>query len=116
MSNEKKSIYEMLEEDIMASDLSEAEKAAKLSRLIQVRSKQVNIMLVGATGSGKSSTINAMFDMNVAKVGVGVDPETSCISKFELDNLIKYLCFIIAFSNAGPRFVIFVGANCQKKE
>ena len=88
MSEEKKTIYELLEADIMNSDLPEAEKAAKLSRLIQVRSKQVNIMLVGATGSGKSSTINAMFDMNVAKVGVGVDPETSIISKFELDNLI----------------------------
>ena len=88
MSEEKKSIYELLEADIMNSDLTEAEKAAKLSRLIQVRSKQVNIMLVGATGSGKSSTINAMFDMNVAKVGVGVDPETSCIAKFDLDNLV----------------------------
>ena len=88
MNEEKKNIYEVLEADIMNSDLSEAEKEARLSRLIQVRSKQVNIMLVGATGSGKSSTINAMFDMNVAKVGIGVDPETSYISKFELDNLI----------------------------
>lgn len=87
MSQEKKNIYELLEADITNSNLSEAEKAAKLSRLIQVRSKQVNIMLVGATGSGKSSTVNAMFDMNVAKVGVGVDPETTCISKFVLDNL-----------------------------
>ena len=87
MSEQKKSIYELLEADIMNSDLSEAEKAAKLSRLIQVRSKHVNIMLVGATGSGKSSTVNAVFNMNVAKVGVGVDPETTCISKFDLDNL-----------------------------
>ena len=88
MSEEKKTIYELLEADIMNSNLPEAEKVAKLSRLIQVRSKQVNILLVVATGSGKSSTINAMFDMNVAKVGVGVDPETSIISKFDLDNLV----------------------------
>ena len=87
MEQEKKNIYEILEGDIMNSDLTEAEKNAKLSRLLQVRNKQVNIMLVGATGSGKSSTINAMFDMNVAKVGVGVDPETSSITKYVLDNL-----------------------------
>jgi predicted GTPase len=43
---------------------------------------------VGATGSGKSSTINALFNMDVATVGVGVDPETNTISKYELDNLI----------------------------
>ena len=88
MEQEKKNIYEVLEDDIMNSDLSESEKNARLSRLIQVRSKQVNIMLVGATGSGKSSTINALFDMNVAKVGVGVDPETNSITKYELENLI----------------------------
>ena len=41
--------------------------------------ENVNLLLVGATGSGKSSTINAMFNMQVAKVGVGVDPETACI-------------------------------------
>lgn len=33
-------------------------------------------MITGATGSGKSSTINALFNMEVAKVGVGVNPET----------------------------------------
>lgn len=86
--NGSKSIYELLEEDIMASDIPEAEKTRRLSRLIKIRSKKVNIMLVGSTGSGKSSTVNAMFNMDIAKVGVGVDPETSNISKFELDNLI----------------------------
>ncbi|MEG1292492.1 MAG: GTPase [Lachnospiraceae bacterium] len=45
-------------------------------------------MLASATGSGKSSTINALFNMEVAKVGVGVDPETNTISKFSLDNLV----------------------------
>lgn len=83
-----KSIYELLEEDIMASDIPEVEKTKRLSRLIKIRSKKVNIMLVGSTGSGKSSTINAMFNMDIAKVGVGVDPETPNISNFELDNLI----------------------------
>lgn len=86
-TGESKSIYELLEEDIMESDIPEAEKTKRLSRLIKIRNKKVNIMLVGSTGSGKSSTINAMFNMDIAKVGVGVEPETSNISRFELDNL-----------------------------
>lgn len=84
---ETKSIYDLLEEEIMSSNISDAEKTKKLSRLLKIRGKKVNIMLTGATGSGKSSTINALFNMEVAKVGVGVDPETDCIAKYELDNL-----------------------------
>ena len=82
-----KSIYDLLEEDIMGSDLPMQEKAERLSRLIKVREKKANIILVGATGSGKSSTVNALFNMEVAKVGVGVDPETDTITSFELENL-----------------------------
>ncbi len=83
-----KSIYVLLEEEIMGLDISDGEKAKRLSRLIKVRNQKVNIMLTGATGAGKSSTVNALFNMEVAKVGVGVDPETSLMEKFELDNLI----------------------------
>lgn len=85
---ESRSIYDLLEEEIMKSDMPDGDKAKRLSRMLKIRSKKVNIMLTGATGSGKSSTINALFDMDVAKVGVGVDPETNIISKFSLDNLI----------------------------
>ena len=84
---DKKSIYVLLEEDIMASELSMPEKNERLSRLIKVRDKKVNIILVGATGSGKSSTVNALFNMDVAKVGVGVNPETDLITSYELENL-----------------------------
>lgn len=83
-----KSIYVLLEEEIMALDIPDSEKAKRLSKLIKVRNQKVNIMLTGSTGAGKSSTINALFNMDVAKVGVGVDPETSIIEKFTLDNLV----------------------------
>jgi len=83
-----KSIYVLLEEEIMSLDISDGEKAKRLSKLIKVRNQKVNIMLTGSTGAGKSSTINALFNMDVAKVGVGVDPETSIIEKFTLDNLV----------------------------
>lgn len=89
LKEERKSIYDMLADDIMASEeLTLGEKNERLSRLVQVRSKKVNILLVGATGSGKSSTVNALFDMDVAKVGVGVDPETDSVDRYELENLI----------------------------
>lgn len=85
--DERVSIYDLLEEEIMKADMPEADKTKRLSRLLKIRGRKVNIMLTGATGSGKSSTINALFNMEVAKVGVGVDPETDCIAKYELDNL-----------------------------
>lgn len=88
MSELKTNIYDLLEEDIRNSDMPLQEKNERLSRLIKARNKKANIILVGATGRGKSSTINALFNMDVATVGVGVDPETNTISKYELDNLI----------------------------
>lgn len=86
-TNEKKSIYEILEDDIVSSDLPEADKTKQLSKLLRIRSKEVNILIVGATGVGKSSTINALFDVEVAKVGMGVDPETDLIESYHMDNL-----------------------------
>ena len=62
-------------------------KSKLLKNIMRLKDKKVNIMITGATGCGKSSTINALFDMEVAKVGVGVDPETMDIEKYELNNL-----------------------------
>ena len=84
----KGNIFDSLSDEVMTSDLPEAEKNRRLSMLLRASSRKVNLMLVGATGSGKSSTINAMFNMNVAKVGVGVDPETIAIEKYDLGNLV----------------------------
>ena len=85
--NARRNIFDSLQDEIMKSDLSEAEKNRRLSALLKASSRKINLMLVGCAGAGKSSTINAMFDMNVAKVGVGVDPETKDIEKYELGNL-----------------------------
>ena len=47
-------------------------------------------MITGATGAGKSSTINALFNMEVAKVGVTSDPETMEITNYTLGNLVLW--------------------------
>ena len=83
----RQSIYDVLEEEITSSDIPESEKVKKLSYLLKLRNRSVNILVTGATGVGKSSTINALFNTEIAKVGMGVDPETSLIECYELDNL-----------------------------
>lgn len=86
----KKDIFEAIQNDIMNSNLNEDERNKMLKNVMSLKEKKVNIMITGATGCGKSSTINALFDTEVAKVGVGTDPETVGIDRYELDNLILW--------------------------
>lgn len=86
----KENIFNIMENDIMTANLTDAEKNKLLKNVMRLKEQKLNIMITGATGCGKSSTINAMFDMEVAKIGTGVDPETMEIEKYELDNLILW--------------------------
>ena len=70
--------------------LDDTAKAQVMRNLAKMRDTKVNILITGATGCGKSSTINALFGNNAAKVGQGVDPETMDIRKFELSNVVLY--------------------------
>ena len=54
-------LCDILEEEILKSKSSEDEKKDLLKRLRKFCNTETNIMLVGATGCGKSSTINALF-------------------------------------------------------
>ncbi len=90
-------ICEALEGEILKSSAPEAEKQVMLARLRKLCSTETNIMLVGATGCGKSSTINALFSCNqqeeyveVAKVGSRTDPETRDIERYRIGNLILW--------------------------
>ncbi|WP_447408716.1 GTPase family protein [Weissella confusa] len=56
----------------------------QLEKVIERTNRPTNILFVGATGSGKSSTINALFNNEKAKVGFGADPETKDIRQYEL--------------------------------
>lgn len=61
-----------------------------LQNIESLKKENLNILFVGATGVGKSSTINAIFNTEVAKVGYSADPETATIQKYEIDNMILW--------------------------
>lgn len=50
----------------------------------------LDVLLVGGTGTGKSSTINAILEQTVAKVGDGVDPETKSVTDYRLNKYIRF--------------------------
>ena len=78
-------------EEIQKNDsISEQEKNIVLRNLAKLKDSKVNVLVTGATGCGKSSTINALFNTNKAKVGQGSNPETMDIAKYELDNIILH--------------------------
>lgn len=77
--------------DILAK-INDKEKAKKL--LDRIRAIKINVLLIGGTGAGKSSTISALFQdygngrETQAKVGQTSKPETMDVSAHELGNLV----------------------------
>lgn len=86
----KTNIFTELQHNINTADFDETTKKTLLENLLKLKDEKINLMVTGATGSGKSSTINALFDTEVAKVGIGSDPETMHIQKYNLGNLILW--------------------------
>ncbi len=82
--------FKKIEDAIHALEIDKTNKEILLVNLSKLKKQKINLMITGATGSGKSSTINALFDANVAKIGVGADPETMHIQKYDLDNLVLW--------------------------
>ena len=84
----KCNLLKEFENIIIKEKMNENIKEKLLGNLLKLKKEKVNLMVTGATGCGKSSTINALFGVEVAKVGTSVDPETMEIEKYELDNLV----------------------------
>ncbi len=45
-----------------------------------------DVMVTGVTGAGKSTTLNTIFQKEIAKVGRGVDPETMNLNSYRLND------------------------------
>ena len=54
------------------------------------RFRPLDVLVIGGTGTGKSSTLNALFQREVAKVGQRCDPETVNIESMGLNDLLRF--------------------------
>jgi uncharacterized protein len=88
--NTSQPLFTQLEKDIQHTSVNLDIQTLLLHNLNALKTTQLNIMIVGATGAGKSSTINALFNMDIAKVGIGCSPETDNITSYTLHNLILW--------------------------
>ena len=93
-------IYGVLAQATLNADIPNDEKSMFLQKIQHLSTVRTNIMIAGATGAGKSSTISALFRIDetsevgesedVAQIGVGAGPETTHIQRYELGNLILW--------------------------
>ena len=59
------------------------------TRLSVAGFRPLDILVTGATGAGKSSTLNAILNGSTAKVGKGCDPETMKIGDYSLNDRVR---------------------------
>jgi predicted GTPase len=84
----KKNFFNILEMMMQQPGITEEVRATLLRNMQVLKNQKINLLICGATGVGKSSTINALFETELAKVGTGPAPETMDMHHFELDNLV----------------------------
>lgn len=77
-------IIQKVNETLEKTNADEKTKSEIMRTILETQNTKANVLITGATGCGKSSTINALFNTEKAKVGTSPDPETMEISKYEL--------------------------------
>lgn len=73
----------------MAINFSTYRKIDIDKKLDKIKIFPLDVMVTGVTGAGKSTTLNAFFQRNVAKVGDGVEPETMELDSYMLNDLFR---------------------------
>ena len=73
----------------MSYDFSHYRTSDMERKLAVARFCPLDVMVTGVTGAGKSTTLNALFERIVAKVGDGVDPETMELDAYSLNNALR---------------------------
>ena len=83
-----KKLYDQMLENINNNkEMTEDAKRGLMEDLLKMSRNKANILITGATGCGKSSTINALFGIEKAEVGTGADPQTMSIEKYDYNGL-----------------------------
>ncbi len=90
MTDERNLASELIEEIEHDTTLNDDSKRAAIQAIHKTQKIKINMLITGATGCGKSSTINALFGSEKAKVGQTSNPETMDIQKYEYNNIILW--------------------------
>lgn len=88
METKMRKLYDQMLENINNNkEMTENAKREIMEEMLKMSENKANILITGATGSGKSSTINALFGIEKAEVGTGVDPQTMSIAKYDYNGI-----------------------------
>ncbi|MEA2017782.1 MAG: GTPase [Campylobacterota bacterium] len=60
-----------------------------ITKLMVMGINPLDIMVTGVTGAGKSTTLNSLFQKDIAKVGKGVNPETMSLDNYSLNEYLR---------------------------
>ena len=70
-------------------DFSKYRKQDIEEKLKRAKFRPMTLMVTGVTGAGKSTTLNVIFQHDVAKIGNGVEPETMRLGEYRLNDAFR---------------------------